>query len=66
MNRDIFEGNWNTLKGKVKQQWGKLTDDDITMINGRREELLGRIQQRYGATKERAEQMLKEFENSQS
>lgn len=63
MNRDIFEGNWKQLKGKVKEQWGKLTDDDLDMIAGKRDQLLGRIQERYGIARDVAEQRLKEFEN---
>lgn len=46
--KNQFEGNWNEFAGKVKQQWGKLTDDDITQINGNRQELEGRIQKHYG------------------
>jgi uncharacterized protein YjbJ (UPF0337 family) len=61
MNNDILSGNWKQLAGKVKQQWGKLTDDDITKINGRQEELLGRIQERYGYNKEAAEKAIDEF-----
>ena len=44
MNRDIIQGNWNQLKGKVQQQWGKLTDDDLEVIEGHRQELIGRVQ----------------------
>ena len=63
MNRDIFEGNWKQIKGKVKEQWGKLTDDDLDMINGRRDQLVGRIQERYGVAREMAEERLREFES---
>lgn len=63
MNRDIFEGNWKQIKGKVKEQWGKLTDDDLDMINGRRDQLVGRIQERYGLAREMAEERLREFES---
>src|SRR5690554_4864326 len=55
MNSDILKGNWKELKGNVKQQWGKLTDDDLDQIDGRREELIGRVQQRYGHTRQAAE-----------
>ena len=48
MNKDQVEGNWKQLKGKVKEQWGKLSDDDIAKINGNREQLEGLIQSRYG------------------
>jgi uncharacterized protein YjbJ (UPF0337 family) len=52
MNWDRIEGNWKEFKGKAKAQWGKLTDDDLTEIDGRREELSGRLQQRYGYAKD--------------
>jgi uncharacterized protein YjbJ (UPF0337 family) len=52
MNWDRVEGNWKQLTGKVKEQWGKLTDDDITQINGNREQLEGKIQARYGYAKD--------------
>jgi uncharacterized protein YjbJ (UPF0337 family) len=56
MNWDQIQGNWTKAKGKLRQQWGKLTDDDLTLIDGKREELAGRLQERYGYQKERAEQ----------
>jgi uncharacterized protein YjbJ (UPF0337 family) len=62
MNKDSFKGMWKEFKGKVKQQWGKLTDDDITQIDGKREELLGRLQKYYGYTKEKAENELSTWE----
>jgi len=55
MNWDQIEGNWTKAKGKLRAQWGKLTDDDLTVINGKREELAGRLQERYGYQKEQAE-----------
>lgn len=63
MNKDIFQGNWLQIKGKVKQQWGKLTDDDLDVIDGRRTELAGKLQERYGYGKDEAEKHLKEWEN---
>jgi len=54
MNRDQMEGNWKQFTGKVKEQWGKLTDDDIDVIAGKREQLEGKIQERYGKTKDEA------------
>jgi uncharacterized protein YjbJ (UPF0337 family) len=48
------EGNWKEIKGEVKEKWGKLTDDDLTAINGQREQLEGRLQQRYGFAKDQA------------
>jgi uncharacterized protein YjbJ (UPF0337 family) len=55
MNWDRVEGNWNEFKGKVQQQWGKLTNDDLAQVNGQRTELCGRLQQRYGYAKDQAE-----------
>ena len=54
-NKDIVQGKWHELKGQVKQQWGKLTDDDITRLSGKAEELVGVLQQRYGYGKAQAE-----------
>lgn len=62
MNLDIVKGNWKQIKGKVKAQWGKLTDDQLDMIDGRRAELAGKIQEAYGLSKEEAEQQIKNFE----
>lgn len=55
MNWDQIAGNWKMIKGRVQQKWGDLTDDDLDMINGRRNELIGRLQVKYGMTKEEAE-----------
>jgi uncharacterized protein YjbJ (UPF0337 family) len=55
MNWDRIEGNWKQFKGKVQQQWGKLTDDDLDVVNGKRTELAGRIQERYGIGKDQAD-----------
>ena len=52
MNWDRVEGNWKEIKGKAKQQWGKLTDDDLDVIEGRRDELEGRLQKHYGYAKD--------------
>jgi len=54
MNKDIFKGKWKELKGKVKQQWGKLTDDDIAKVEGNYEELEGLLQKSYGYQKDQA------------
>lgn len=62
MNDDRMEGNWKQFKGKVKEQWGKLTDDDLDVINGRREQLAGKIQERHGVARDEAERQLKDFE----
>ena len=61
MNKDTFEGNWKELKGKAKQQWGKLTDDDLTQVNGSYEELEGRIQKAYGYQREQAKKEIDDF-----
>ena len=63
MNKDIIEGNWKQLKGKVQQKWGELTDDDFDVIAGKRTELAGRIQERYGITRDEAEKQVKEWED---
>ena len=55
MNSDQFEGKWKQLKGSVKQRWGKLTDNDVTTLSGKKDELVGKIQERYGITREQAE-----------
>jgi uncharacterized protein YjbJ (UPF0337 family) len=52
MNWDRIEGSWKQMTGKVKEQWGKLTDDDLAQINGNREQLEGKIQARYGQAKD--------------
>ena len=55
MNWDRVEGNWKQFSGKVQQQWGKLTNDDLSKVEGKRTELVGRIQERYGYAKDKAE-----------
>ncbi|WP_449265818.1 CsbD family protein [Ferrovibrio xuzhouensis] len=60
-----IEGNWNQFAGKVKQQWGKLTDDDLTTIKGHRQELVGKIQERYGIAKAEAEKQVDAWEKTQ-
>jgi uncharacterized protein YjbJ (UPF0337 family) len=55
MNWDQMKGQWKQFQGRAKQQWGKLTDDDLTRIQGNRDELIGRLQERYGYAKEQAE-----------
>lgn len=55
MNKDQVEGNWKQFKGKLKEQWGKLTDDDLDVVAGRKDQLIGRIQERQGLAKEEAE-----------
>jgi uncharacterized protein YjbJ (UPF0337 family) len=62
MNKDTVEGNWKQLKGKLKEQWGKLTDDDFDVIAGKRDQLLGRIQERHGISRDEAEKQVKDWE----
>lgn len=61
MNSDILEGKWNQVKGKVRQKWGELTDDDLTRIAGKRDELVGLVQERYGRSRAEAEREVNEF-----
>ena len=62
MNKDEISGNWKQLKGKAKEQWGKLTDDDMTVIEGKRDQLVGKIQERYGYAKDQAEKEVSDWE----
>jgi uncharacterized protein YjbJ (UPF0337 family) len=62
MNWDTASGNWKQLKGKVKAKWGKLTDDDLTYIDGKRDQLVGRVQERYGIAKDQVERDLRTWE----
>ena len=55
MNSDIAEGKWKQLKGKVRESWGELTDEDVDEIAGRKEHFVGKVQERYGMNKEDAE-----------
>jgi uncharacterized protein YjbJ (UPF0337 family) len=61
MNSDQIEGNWKQFSGKVKEKWGKLTDDDLTRIAGKKDQLVGMIQERYGIKREEAQKELDEF-----
>jgi uncharacterized protein YjbJ (UPF0337 family) len=61
MNEDQIRGNWLQFKGKVKEKWGKLTDDDLDVIEGRSEQLIGKLQERYGIAKQEAEKQFKDF-----
>ena len=64
MNPDRTQGNWRQLLGKAKEKWGKLTDDDWQVIEGRRDQLIGRIQERYGIARDEAARQVAEFERS--
>ena len=61
MNWDQVEGKWKQAAGKVKEKWGKLTDSDLTVIGGKRDQLIGRIQERYGIAKEAAQEEVDAF-----
>jgi uncharacterized protein YjbJ (UPF0337 family) len=61
MNTLEIKGDWNVTKGKLKQKWAKLTDDDLQYVDGRQDELLGRIQKRTGETREAVEKAVKEI-----
>lgn len=63
MNKDILEGQWTRLKGKVRERWGKLTNDDLDEIAGKRDQLLGAIQKRYGYARDEAERELEDWES---
>jgi uncharacterized protein YjbJ (UPF0337 family) len=62
MNWDQVEGNWKQFKGKIKEQWGRLTDDQLDEIAGRRDQLVGRIQEAYGIGKDEAERQVDDWE----
>lgn len=62
MNWDQIKGNWKQFKGHARTQWGKLTDDELDQVNGQREVLVGKVQEKYGLSKEEAEKQVKEFE----
>ena len=64
MNWDTIQGNWKQLTGRARQQWGKLTDDDLTQVAGHRDQLAGKIQERYGLAKDAAEEQLQAWEKS--
>ena len=61
MNEDIFKGKWKEIKGSVKEQWGNLTDNDLTEIEGKQEKLVGLLQTKYGYSKDKAEEEYKKF-----
>lgn len=66
MNDDILKGKWAQLKGSVKEQWGKLTDDEIDQLDGRREQLVGKVQERYGIAREQAARDVENWLNNTS
>ncbi|MAR56685.1 MAG: hypothetical protein CMM93_05830 [Rickettsiales bacterium] len=64
MNSDKLEGNWTQLKGKVQEQWGKLTNDHLDEIEGNRKQLVGKIQEEYGIARDEAERQVNEWEST--
>jgi len=64
MNWDRIEGNWKQFKGQVKEQWGKFTDDELDVVAGKRDQFLGKLQEKYGITKDEAQRQLLEFEKN--
>jgi uncharacterized protein YjbJ (UPF0337 family) len=64
MNWDLVEGKWKQMKGQIREKWGNLTDDDLEMIAGKRDQLIGRLQVRYGIAKEEAAKQVDEFADS--
>lgn len=61
INKEIIKGHWKEIKGKIKQQWGKLTDDDVSRIEGSYDELEGALQKKYGYKKEEVEKLIDSF-----
>ncbi len=64
MNWDIAKGQWKQFRGQVQEQWGKLTNDDLDKIEGKRDQLLGAVQKRYGIARDEAEKQISKFESS--
>lgn len=63
MNEHTLKGDWKIIRGKVRERWGKLTDDDLDVIAGRRDQLAGLLQKHYGAAREDIERQIREFED---
>ncbi|MDP3559901.1 MAG: CsbD family protein [Legionellaceae bacterium] len=61
MNKDIFEGKWEEIKGKMRKTWGKLTDDDCEQVRGNQQEIYGKLQKHYGYTKDQVKQAIDDF-----
>ena len=61
MNRDQMQGNWKQFRGKMKEKWGKLTDDDFDVVEGKQDQLIGKIQEKYGIAREEAERQVNEL-----
>ncbi|MFC7369388.1 MULTISPECIES: CsbD family protein [Vreelandella] len=63
MNWDQIEGNWKEMKGKARASWGELTDDELTQIGGKKDQLVGKVQQKYGVAREEAERRVDDWAN---
>jgi uncharacterized protein YjbJ (UPF0337 family) len=63
MNEDTIKGNWKQFTGKMKEQWGKLTDDDLDVVAGKRDQFLGKLQERQGLARDAAEKELKDWQD---
>lgn len=61
MNKDIFEGNWKILKGRIKEKWGEFTDDEVAQIEGKKDVFIGKMQEKYGLSREEAEREVNDF-----
>jgi uncharacterized protein YjbJ (UPF0337 family) len=66
MNSDVFKGNWKQFRGEIQKQWGKLTNDDLDVINGEYDKLVGRVQERYGWDRANAEREINDYFDRQS
>lgn len=64
MNRDTLQGKAHQMKAKIKQTWGRLTDDDVALYEGKRDEFFGKVQEKYGLMKDEAEEQLREMEDA--
>lgn len=64
MNWDIVQGNWTQWKGRLKEKWGDLTDDDLQMLDGKKDQIAGKLQERYGIAREEAEKQLDDWAGS--
>jgi uncharacterized protein YjbJ (UPF0337 family) len=64
MNTDRIKGKWKQLTGRMKSEWGRLTDDDLAYVEGHRDYLVGKVQERYGIARDQAEEQVKRFESS--
>jgi uncharacterized protein YjbJ (UPF0337 family) len=66
MNSDQIKGKWKQIKGSVREHWGKLTDDDIDVIGGQRDQLIGKIQERYGIAREEAQKQVDDWNDAEA